>query len=83
MRLAGAVAASVILAFLDWPISAGLGIPTLGVVTVDLLSSHGMFGSIGGRLALQIAIDLVFWFVLICGLCWLFRSRQRKSAKSD
>jgi hypothetical protein len=74
--VAGAL--SVPLAFFGLAISIKLGIRTPGVFVVGHLSPEDLHDSILGRLALQMGIDWLFWFALICTLYWLYGTLSRR-----
>jgi len=62
------------LAFFGLPLSIRLGLSTPGVFVVGHLSPEALDGSILGSLALQMAIDWLCWFALLCcTMYWLFR----------
>ena len=78
MLAAAAAAVSFMLAaFGGFALGQKLGILTPGFLVWKLLVPTGKVASIGGGIALQIAVDFVFWFALMCALYWLFRRLQR------
>ena len=68
--VAGAL--SIPFAFCGLEIAIKLGIRTPGVFVVGHLSLEDLHDSILGSLALQMGIDWLFWFALICTLYWLY-----------
>jgi hypothetical protein len=46
-------------------------------------SFHQEFASVGQGIRVQIIVDWVFWFALICALYWVLGSVGRKARKSS
>ena len=59
----------------------GLGFPTPGGLLVGSLTSRAEHRSIAEMMALEFAIDFMFWFALMCALYWLFRRLQRRPGR--
>jgi hypothetical protein len=68
---------SALLAFFGLALSIMLNIRTPGVFVVGHISPETLHDSIVEALALQMSIDWLFWFALICTIYRLFRGRNR------
>jgi hypothetical protein len=60
------------------------GITTPGMLVSDALvppspSYHQEFASVGQAIRVQIIVDWLFWFALICALYWLLGRLGRKA----
>lgn len=76
------LAVSAVSFVLGMGISGKVGIPTLGVLLMAWLAPHSNAISLGGAIALQVAIDFVFWFAVIFAILWgVDKQRQKLSER--
>ena len=80
MVLAAFVAVSFLLALVSLLVALGFGFPIPGSLAVWIPISQGhYFSSIPAALTLEVAVDWLFWFALMCTVYFLAARRRRRS----
>ena len=75
MLAIAAIAVSFVLAFLGMYLTLKLHTATPGILFVDFLAQYGPVPILWG-FSIQMAVDFVFWFVVMYAIYWLIRHRK-------